>query len=139
MANYGYYPQYIYPTQPNVYPTPQSVAPTQSTQGGGIVWVQGETGAKSYMVGAGQSVLLMDSETDTFYIKSADQSGMPLPLRVFDYTERTQGQQTVPAVTAQPDFNPKDYVTKDEFVKWAEKIKDRLTKKEKLSDGEFDI
>ena len=54
-----------------------------------IIWVQGEEGAKAYMVAAGNSVLLMDSENSAFYIKSTDASGMPLPLRAFDYKERT--------------------------------------------------
>lgn len=63
----------------------------------GIQWVQGIAGAKAYNIGAGQSVLLMDSESNAFYIKSSDPSGMPLPLRVFDYTERTaQNAQTTP-------------------------------------------
>ena len=60
----------------------------QQQQSGGLIWVQGEAGAKSYPVSAGQSALLMDSESNRFFIKSADASGMPLPLRVFDYTER---------------------------------------------------
>ena len=30
----------------------------------------------------------MNSEGSEFYIKSADASGMPLPLRVFDFAER---------------------------------------------------
>lgn len=63
----------------------------------GIQWVQGIAGAKAYNIGAGQSVLLMDSESNAFYIKSTDPSGMPLPLRIFDYTERTaQNAQTTP-------------------------------------------
>ena len=37
--------------------------------------------------------MLMDSETQTFYIKTADASGMPQPLRVFDYKERMQAAQ----------------------------------------------
>lgn len=53
-----------------------------------VQWVQGENAAKSYPVGIGQSVLLMDSENSVFYIKSTDQSGMPMPLRIFDYSER---------------------------------------------------
>lgn len=63
----------------------------------GIQWVQGIAGAKAYNIGAGQSVLLMDSESNAFYIKSTDPSGMPLPLRIFDYTERTaQNAQATP-------------------------------------------
>ena len=51
------------------YQQPQQSAP--------IIWVQGEEGAKAYMVAAGNSVLLMDSESSVFYIKSTDASGMP--------------------------------------------------------------
>ena len=36
----------------------------------GIIWVQGEAGAKSWAVAPGKSVMLMDSESNTFYIKS---------------------------------------------------------------------
>ena len=78
MAFNPYFPAYGYQ-----YPAYQ---PQQ--QSGGLVWVQGIEGAKSHPVGAGQSILLMDSESNCFFIKSADSSGMPLPLRVFDYTER---------------------------------------------------
>jgi hypothetical protein len=66
----------------------QQAAPAQT--GGDIIWVQGEAGAKSYLVAPGSTVMLMDSEAQTFYFKSADASGMPLPLRIFDYVERTQ-------------------------------------------------
>ena len=71
--------------QPAV-PAPQ---PQQMPTGSDIVWVQGEAGAKSYPVAPNTRLMLMDSEADVFYIKSADNSGMPLPLRTFDYVERT--------------------------------------------------
>lgn len=81
-------------------------------QNNGIQWVQGEEAAKSYYVQPGKSVLLMDSESKCFYIKSVDASGMPLPLRVFDYTERTQTAQTSPTTNATPN---NDYITREEF------------------------
>lgn len=90
----------------------QPAHPNQS-----LLYVQGETAAKSWMVGAGQSVLLMDSESPVFYIKSADVSGIPLPLRVFDYTERTQNTpQNVPQAPnpAQINLDGK-YVTRAEY------------------------
>lgn len=105
-------PAYVY-TQPQFQPqqiqVPQQM---QQSQQGGINWVQGEAGAKSFNVSAGQSVMLMDSESNVFYIKSTDASGMPLPLRIFDYSERTQNNN--------PIFNPieetqEKYVTKEEF------------------------
>lgn len=95
-------------------------APAQNQQANnGINWVQGINAAKSFPVGAGQSVLLMDSEGLTFYIKSTDQSGMPLPLRIFDFTERkTDGHE--PAIGKIPTA---DYVSRDEFEEFKEEMK----------------
>lgn len=91
-------------------------AQTQSQQSqinNGIIWVQGESGAKSYLIaGPNQSVLLMDSENDVFYIKSSDASGMPMPLRIFDYTERIT--TTKNGTTSTPTT---DYITRKEFEK----------------------
>lgn len=122
MANYPYY----YPMQYNAYPTQMNVAPTQPTQNN-INWVQGIEAAKGYLVGAGQSVLLMDSEGSSFYIKSTDASGMPLPLRVFDYTERDVAPQKTPAAA---DFDPEKFVTREEFAQWAKKLKESLIRRE---------
>lgn len=81
-------------------------------QNNGIQWVQGEEAAKSFSVLPGKSVLLMDSESKCFYIKSVDVSGMPLPLRIFDYTERTQTAPASPTTNATPN---NDYITREEF------------------------
>ena len=62
-------------------------------------------------MGAGQSVLLMDSENSVFYIKSTDQSGMPQPLRVYEYSEKAAHQTGTAAATSSGD----DYVTRSEF------------------------
>ncbi len=134
-------PNYFNPYQQQVQPPMDRLAqlqvqqyqpmqqPAQSNQS--LIYVQGEAAAKSWMVGAGQSVLLMDSESPVFYIKSADVSGIPLPLRIFDYTERTQSKlQNVPQAPnpAQIDLDGK-YVTRAEYDdlqgKYAE-ILDRL-------------
>lgn len=88
----------------------------QQPQNNGVIWVQGEAGAKSYLVAPGQSVLLMDSENYVFYIKSSDSSGMPMPLRVFDYTERTPQQQ-------QQSKQTNDYITRKEFEKRLSELK----------------
>ena len=71
-----------------------------------ILYVQGIEAAKAYMVAAGNSVLLMDTESPTFYIKATDQSGMPLPIRVFDFVERTMQQKTpAPELITQEQYN----------------------------------
>ena len=73
--------------QPIVQQVQQMPTPAPQTNNG-LVWVQGEVAAKSYPVAPNCTVMLMDSEGERFYLKSADASGMPLPLRVFEYTER---------------------------------------------------
>lgn len=118
---YGYQPGYYGQAMPdqlaqlrqNTYQQPMMGQAAQQTQGTpSIIWVQGEEGAKAYMVAAGNSVLLMDSENSAFYIKSTDASGMPLPLRVFDYKERTTAAKTPPQTAQQPGV---EFVTRAEF------------------------
>ena len=85
----GYYPAIIPQYQQTVPQIQQNVPQQQAQpQNNGIIWVQGEQAAKGYPVAPNQSVLLMDSEQSAFYIKSADNAGMPQPLRIFDYSER---------------------------------------------------
>ena len=108
MAYGNYYPVSYQPIVPNV------PAPSQQTNAG-LVWVQGDAGAKSYMVAPNNTVLLMDSESDSFYLKSADQSGMP-SLRKFSYTEVTQN---ISAPTGDKDI---PYVTKSEYEAFKGKI-----------------
>ena len=118
---YGYQPGYYGQAMPdqlaqlrqNAYQQPMMGQTAQQTQGTpSIIWVQGEEGAKAYMVAAGNSVLLMDSENSAFYIKSTDASGMPLPLRVFDYKERTTAAKTPPQTAQQYGV---EFVTRAEF------------------------
>ncbi len=127
----SYYPQQMQPQQSyqpmdqlaqlRAAQAPQMPAPQPQQPQGGITWVQGEEGAKAYLVAAGNSVMLMDSEAQTFYLKSTDASGMPLPLRIFDYAERTaQPKAAAQAPTA-------DYVTREEFNAVASKL-DKLAR-----------
>ena len=101
-----YYPQYQQQYQP--------------MQQNGLTWVQGESGAKSYMVPANGTVMLMDSEQDQFFIKSSDASGMPLPLRVFKYKEVNTQQTSQPSV--QKDVNT--FATKDEIEELRKEIEE---------------
>lgn len=93
------YPNYL----PNMYPygmnygqpgqqMPQSYAPApqqpqQPSGSSGIIWVQGEAGAKSYLVPPSTTVQLWDSEAQVIYVKSADASGMP-SMKIIDYKIR---------------------------------------------------
>ena len=94
-------------------PMPSQPMQQQSSQ---IIWVSGEAGAKSYLVAPGNTVMLLDAENSVFYLKSADASGMPLPLRIFDYKERSvMPQQVVGGSVSAEQFNPDRFVTREEF------------------------
>lgn len=131
MAYYGNFPV----TYPQVYPQlfPQATAQTQinpqpAQQSNNINFVQGEAGAKAYPVAPGQSVLLMDSETSKFFIKSADASGVPLPLRVFEYTEEgKKSPATEEKKSESVDLSM--YVTKDEFEAFKQTVVIKKPKK----------
>lgn len=103
-------PQYNQQYQPMA----QTVQAPQNNNG--LIWVNGEVGAKSYLVAPGNTVMLMDAENSTFYLKSADASGMPMPLRIFDYKER-QNATTSDFKAPTSDFSELDgkYITREEF------------------------
>lgn len=99
---------------------PQYQQPAQNTQQNGIIWVQGEAAAKSYLVAPGQTVQLWDSEEKVIYLKSADASGMP-SMKVLDYTIRGEAEA-----------KPTEYATKedlDALSERIEKLKADLSKK----------
>ena len=127
----GYQPAILSQYQQTI-PQIQQNAPQQQVQpqNNGIIWVQGEQAAKGYPVAPNQSVLLMDSEQSAFYIKSADNAGMPQPLRIFDYSERKAEQ--VPAQTPEQNF-----VTHTEFEEKLDEIKSmtKTASKEKKANG----
>lgn len=131
---YPYFPAGYQPYQPQMMQNYQQ-------QQNGIIWVQGIEAMKSYPVGAGQSVLLMDSESNCFGIKTADASGMPLPLRIFDYVERKAAQERV----REPQSASVDtslFVTREEFeariaqLSASQQQPKRTVKKESESNGE---
>lgn len=118
------YPQYVASSlQPQMMQQPVNDS--------GILWVQGEAGAKSWAVAPGKSVMLMDSESSTFYIKSSDNSGMPMPLRIFDYKERTEQVVQPPAIQHQ-EIDTSKFVTWDDLDK---RLNELLKQREVSDDG----
>ncbi len=109
---------------------PQQAAQQQSAP---IIWVQGEEAAKSYLCAPGNSVLLMDSEKSSFYIKAVDASGMPQPLRVFDYTERTAAQKQP---EKEPEQQSNNYVTRAEFDALAARFDALTAEKQKKKEND---
>lgn len=105
--NYGYQMPQIQQ------PMPQQ--PQQ--QNASMVWVQGEAGAKSYLLAPNYTLPLWDSEAQVIYLKSTDASGMP-SMKILDYTIRDANN------APKTPLNDKEveYVTKDELTAFKEEI-----------------
>lgn len=116
-----YQPQYIPQMQQQV-PTPQVSTQAPQTMNN-LIWVQGEAGAKSYLVAPNNTVQLWDSERQVIYLKSADASGMP-SMKILDYTIRGNEQHSIPVI----DSTSVEYVTKEEFSTIVEKMQAQLDK-----------
>ena len=154
MAYYApfYRPNYYDPVQQNIMGqfnqqfqqpvAPPTTQPMPQNGNNGLIWVQGEAGAKSYIVAPGNTVMLMDSEGERFYLKSADASGMPMPLRIFDYKERTNAN-TSDFKAPTSDFSELDgkYITREEFEQRMASMasqcqcRNKAKKKEDVTDG----
>ena len=129
MAYYNGYPATYQP----VY---QVTQPQTQNQQSSIIWVQGEAGAKSYMVAPNSTVTLWDSENQTIYLKSADASGMP-SIKTLDYTirEARNGANTAPVIS---DDKLSTFATKDEIKAVSDRItaiSERLDRMEVKKDG----
>lgn len=121
-SNYSYTPS-VY--NPPTYPQIQNY-PLQTQQSGqnGLLWVQGEAGAKSYLVAPNTTVMLLDSEGARFYLKSTDGTGIP-QLRTFEYKEIVPNapQPQIP----QENLDEK-FVKREEFAALQEQYKEILQK-----------
>ena len=123
--------------------TPPATQPMTQQANNGLIWVQGEAGAKSYIVAPGNTIMLMDSEGERFYLKSADASGMPMPLRIFEYKERTETpSQAFNVPVAAQNVNFDNFVTREEFEQRMAsrasqcQCRNKAKKKEDVTDGD---
>ena len=120
MAYFSYQP---YPYQDQLIQlrnaNPMYPMPMNRPDSTGLNWEQGEAGAKSWFVKPGATVLLMDSENQRFYLKSADMTGIPA-MRTFEYTE--VGTQTPQEQSQAPQF-----VTVEEFTEFRNEVMNKLS------------
>ena len=114
-------------TYPQMYPQsynqPQMPQMQQTPSNAGIIWIQGESAAKSYLVAPGATVVLFDSESQTIYLKSADATGLP-SMRILDYTIRDQKTRDGVFGSGTGDFATKQEI--DALRAEMEQIKARL-------------
>ena len=80
----------------------------------GLVWIRGEEMATSYPYpnNPGDKFILMDTDSNVFYVKARGAGGEMLPMRTYDYFERKP----------EGGFNAEGYVTREEFDAKMEQI-----------------
>jgi hypothetical protein len=128
---YGYnnyqYPTYVGTGLPDYrqqmqFPQQQPTQQQNTTQNNGMIWVQGEAGAKSYLIAPSSAVTLWDSEDKIFYIKSANASGMP-SLQKFSYCEITDNSNIKTDTNSENiSFDGSKFVTREEYEDLQNKI-----------------
>ena len=105
-------PLYPYSTLPNSpyqnanWQSPTFTAQIPSYMPPAPIWVKGRTEADNYQLPNGGTVILMDSETNVFYLKTRDANGIYAPIREFKYEEVSSAQGTQPS---------SDFVTREDL------------------------
>ena len=124
----NYQPMQYYPQQTQqAVPQPQQMQEPASDQ----KWVQGEAGAKSYLLAPNSRVTLWDSEAPVIYIKTTNAAGLPV-MAILDYTVRDTTQQGR-QIQAENDFATKEDVSllRDEIEALRAKLSDAEGSKKK--------
>lgn len=103
MGNRGYVPSYLASTNPN-----------PSTN---IIWTMGAESAKAYPVAPGRTIMLMDSESPTFFIKAVDSNGFAT-MKSFSFVEE------VPAAVQEP--SAAKFVTTEQFQEAIEQLASKI-------------
>ena len=111
----------------------QSYAPQQSQIQPGIIWVDGEVGAKAFQMPqgwpVGTPIPLWDTNDPVIYLKSINQMGMPNPLQKIHYQmEEQQAQSRLPAgqMSGNNQSATGDYVTKSDFEAMKNELREML-------------
>lgn len=81
----------------------------------------GKQGAQQFTVGAGNTVIIFDTDHKQFFIKEVGQNGFPQPLRSYNYKELIQ-------------HDDNEFVTRKEFEELKNLITDRLSPTEVKQD-----
>ena len=93
--------------------TPMQTPVQQPASNGGFmtIFVNSEDEVTNYPVAAGLTVLLVSFDLKKFWLKGTDTSGIPKPLRIFEFEEKTPAEN-----------QNGSYVTKKEFDEVSRKL-----------------
>lgn len=105
----------------------------QTQQSGGLIWVDGEVGAKAYQMPQGlpanQPIALWDTNDTIIYLKSVNPMGMPNPIQKAHYTlEEYRGTGPAKSGAMEPDHTSDmtQYVRKDDMDRMKQELMDAI-------------
>ena len=81
----------------------------------GFLWTQSRTAAEAYQVSPGQTVLLMDANSPTLYLKTTDASGRPAPMVIYDLVERKDVETPIENAPTPEPVDLSEYVKRSEI------------------------
>lgn len=108
--------QQQYPQQFSSQPYQQQVQNPPS-----MIWVEGDAGAKSYLVAPGTTIPLWDSEANIIYVKSTDEKGIP-STKVLRYEVVEDGKSKIQNQLQSNNPNLSEYVKKQEIGAYIEQF-----------------
>ena len=91
--------------------TPQTQSQAIS-QGYQIQTVKGIAGARAFVIPPSSSVVLMDTDSSVFYVKTTDANGLET-VKAYDFTEKEVDT---------PELSADKFVLKSDFDKFSEKV-----------------
>lgn len=106
--------------------------PTQQTTqtGQGLLWVDGEVGAKAYQLPVGwpanTPLALWDTNDTVIYLKSVNPMGMPNPLQKARYTLEEHRSASSGSVQTEPVPDMSDYVKKDDLESMKQELMETI-------------
>ena len=122
------YPQY----QQSMAQQPQMSGTMQTQYGPGLIWVDGEVGAKAFQMPAGwpsnQPIALWDTNDTVIYLKSTNPMGMPNPLQKAHYRLEGNGSERNQARSGDegPKHDMSEYVRKDDMERMKQELMDAI-------------
>lgn len=128
---YGNVGQQMYPQYQNQ--QSQAAQPMQAQHTGGLIWVDGEVGAKAYQMPAGlpanQPIALWDTNDTVIYLKSINPMGMPNPLQKAHYTlEEHRGTGPATSGAAEPEHHDMtQFVRKEDMERMKQELMDAIS------------
>lgn len=122
------YPQYGQQSMAQAVPQAQ----TSGTCMHGLIWVDGEIGAKAYQMPQGlpanQPIALWDTNDTIIYLKSVNPMGMPNPIQKARYTleeqRGTSGARNASQDVVVPDMS--EYVRKDDMERMKRELMESI-------------